>query len=706
VSLELSPDHAGDCPSRDALLAYALGKLPGASLESVAEHVTQCPRCNSTLNQLQTQEDTLVRNLRRFVPVDASAGLTAQDSKSQDATVDYSRPVSPLPATTLSLPCRLGRYELLKELGRGGMGVVYLARQIGLNRLVALKLAFGGVPVEIEALARFRTESQAIARLQHEHIVRIYDYGEEDDRPFFAMELLEGGSLAQKLAGQMMPLRDAAVLVHNLALAVQYAHQNKVLHRDLKPANVLLGTSGEVKLSDFGLAKLLDVDGGQTQSGAVLGTPSYMAPEQARGETKTVGPRTDVYGLGAILYEALTGQPPFKTGSQEQTLEQVQTQSPLPPSRLRPELSADLEAICLKCLEKMPEDRYASAEALVADLDRWLRGLPIRRLRWEERIRRFLWRHRAACLIAVVCGLAVVGTSLLAGYTHPDRPLWEIESDLKQGKRVVLIGESGGPRWSRWRAQSNDKQAPGTHSGTFTIRSFDTGLLELVPDPKYTAYRFSAEVRHEECSPGYGFVGLFVAGEQPGGPGSKVHQFIHLCFNDILPQTPPPGIKLRAPRIIPVVTKMPVDLRPVALQLKLPLNDQQFFPGSSDLLCDTAGFGHTTWRKLVVEVRPGEFRGTWEGQPVSPPLSTQRITDGVKKYLAFRRKSNSDDLIANQVQSRFSTHGGLGLYVCRGSASFRFVVLEPLVEDFVHGPHPPIAALAQSQGSLVDRPFP
>jgi serine/threonine protein kinase len=258
---------------------------------------------------------------------------------------------------------RIPGYELLEVLDEGGMGVVYKARQVGLDRLVALKMILGGGLSNSRRRARFRLEAQAVARLRHPHIVPIYEVGEAQGLPYFSLEYVEGGSLAQKLRGGRLPVREAAGLVETLARAMHYAHGQGIIHRDLKPGNVLLTVEGEPKITDFGLAKLLGAGEGQTVSGDVLGTPNYMAPEQAEGDSRRAGPATDVYGLGAILYELLTGRPPFQAETRIKTALQVLTEPPVPPGVLRPEVPRELERICLRCLEKEAGDRYPSAAA-------------------------------------------------------------------------------------------------------------------------------------------------------------------------------------------------------------------------------------------------------------------------------------------------------------------------------------------------------
>jgi eukaryotic-like serine/threonine-protein kinase len=273
-----------------------------------------------------------------------------------------------------SAPPAVPGYEILGELGRGAMGVVYRARQEHLNRVVALKMILAGGHAGAAEVARFKTEAEAVARLQHPGIVQIYDVGAADGRPFFSLEYCPGGSLAQKLDGTPLPSREAARLVEQLARAVQAAHEAGIVHRDLKPANVLLAADGTPKVTDFGLAKKLDDSAGPTASGAVMGTPSYMAPEQAGGGTKRVGPAADVYALGVILYELVTGRPPFRGETPLDTVLQVLEREPAPPSLLNPKVGRDLETICLKCLEKQPQRRYATAGELADDLHRFAEG--------------------------------------------------------------------------------------------------------------------------------------------------------------------------------------------------------------------------------------------------------------------------------------------------------------------------------------------
>jgi serine/threonine protein kinase len=269
-------------------------------------------------------------------------------------------------------------YEIEREWARSGMGVIYKARQVSLDRVVALKMIRAGWLASPEEVQRFRREAAAVARLRHPNIVHVYDFGEHNGLAYISMEFIEGGDLSQKLGGTPLPPRQAAGLMETLARAMHHAHQRGIIHCDVKPANVLLTADGTPKITDFGLAKRVEGGAGLTQSGAIVGTPIYMAPEQAAGKNDQIGPATDVYGLGATLYEMLTGRPPFRGATVVDTLQQVLSGEPVPPRRLQPRVPRDLEAVCLECLRKEPGQRYASAEALAEDLRRFLLGEPVR----------------------------------------------------------------------------------------------------------------------------------------------------------------------------------------------------------------------------------------------------------------------------------------------------------------------------------------
>jgi hypothetical protein len=333
---------------------------------------------------------------------------------------------------------RVGRYEILEEIGRGGIGVVYKARQVDLDRTVALKMLLVGAYAGPADLARFQREAAALASLQDPHFVQIYEVGEDGGVPYFSFEFVDGGTLADKIKGLPQPALQAAELVETLARALQAAHERGIIHRDLKPANVLLTKTGVPKITDFGLVKRLDAAAQQTQSGAIIGTPSYMAPEQASGKNREIGPAADVYALGAILYEMLTARPPFLAETPLDTMLQVMSGDPVPPCRLLPKIPRDLETICLKALAKEPSRRYTSALALAQDLERFRAGEPIlaRPEGITRKVHRKLHRHRVAA--AVTVALLAIAVAAWGGFEY--RHVQQIERITEQINAALEAG--------------------------------------------------------------------------------------------------------------------------------------------------------------------------------------------------------------------------------------------------------------------------
>ncbi len=320
------------------------------------------------------------------------------------------------PSTRLPGRSTADGYEILAELGRGGMGIVYQARQITLNRLVALKVIKSAEFATEAELIRFQNEAEAVAQLDHPHIVPIYEVGQKAGQRFFSMKLVTGSSLDKRLEDLSLDFKASARLVATIAAAIHHAHQRGILHRDLKPANILIDDRGQPHITDFGLARHIDTGSSLTHSGYPVGTPSYMSPEQVRGEKGSFTTATDVYGLGSILYALLTGHPPFVGSSLAETLDKVRDDAPEPPAHVNARVPRDLEIICLKCLEKDPQRRYSSAQALADDLNRWLGGEPIQARPVGATIRAWMWCRRnplpaslgTLCVIAVLSGLAGV----------------------------------------------------------------------------------------------------------------------------------------------------------------------------------------------------------------------------------------------------------------------------------------------------------
>jgi WD40 repeat protein/serine/threonine protein kinase len=431
----------GVCPSRSELEAFLSDRLPADGESRVLTHLESCPTCQQILEGLTAGS----LGETGLYPADAAGSL----------------PPGPGGTKPHALPPRIGQYTLIRELGQGGMGVVYLAEQTNLKRAVALKVIRHGVNATSEEVSRFRAEAEAVARLQHPNIVQIHEVGSQEGVYYLALEYVNGGSLDQHLAGTPQDPRAAARLIETLARAVHHAHQRGILHRDLKPANVLLWNiedrgsriedrgplsssrssifdprSSIPKITDFGMAKRLESGDARTPSGLVLGTPSYMAPEQASGKYGTVAASVDVYGLGALLYEMLTGRPPFKGATVLSTLEQLTSQEPLAPSRFQRHIPRDLETICLKCLEKEPGKRYASAEALAEDLGRFLSGRPIVARPTPLWGRLWKWARRRPAVAGLTAAVLLVAVTGLTGI------VW-------QWRRAVAERDNARQQWYR-----------------------------------------------------------------------------------------------------------------------------------------------------------------------------------------------------------------------------------------------------------------
>src|SRR5437867_4775034 len=336
---------------------------------------------------------------------------SVENTETSEANAALHIKKAPRPAKTLA---EFGDYELLEEIGRGGQGVVYRAHQKSLNRTVALKLIGLGHWATEAHLKRFRREAEAAASLEHPGIVPIHEVGEREGTCYFSMGFIEGDQLDEVVRREPMPVRRAAELIAKVARTVHYAHEHNILHRDIKPGNILLDQKGEPHLTDFGLARLVETESTITRTMEVLGTPSYMAPEQAVGNNDAVSSVTDVYGLGAVLYQLLTGQPPFAGGTTYETIKLLLDTEPRQPRLLNPKIDRDLSTICLKCLEKDPKRRYSSALTLAEDLERWLKHEPIqaRRSAFTSRGKKWVRRNPTSALLAA----SLVALAAAAGW--------------------------------------------------------------------------------------------------------------------------------------------------------------------------------------------------------------------------------------------------------------------------------------------------
>jgi WD40 repeat protein len=542
-----------ECPAREQLALLLAEQLGGPEAERVEAHVQGCARCQEALDALSGGGPTdagtpaagpgprseFLRRLRQACP----------GAEDHSGRADGEAPTLPPPGETAAGAAAEGwpavpGYEVLGEVGRGGMGVVYRARQVRLGRVVALKVLLAGAHAGAQDLARFRAEAEAVARLQHPNVVQIYEVGEEGGRPYLALEYVEGGSLADKLKGTPLPARAAARLAEALARAVHAAHEKGVVHRDLKPANVLLTPDSTPKVTDFGLAKRLDGATLHTQTGAVLGTPDFMAPEQAEG--KPAGPAADVHALGALLYQMLTGRPPFLAENALDTLLRVRLDEPVPPSVLQPRTPRDLGTICLKCLQKEPGRRYATAAALADDLRRFLGGEPIQARPVSSWERAWKWARRRpaaagllglavvtlAALVALAAGL-FYGIRLKAEREHAEAARAEAENQRGQAEAAREEADQARAEVERQKGEVEKQKAEVERQKGEVERQRD-----LVRRTSYAAHTNLAAAAWRDADIGRM---LFLLEEQrperTGGEdlrGFEWHYLWRLCHSDLL----------------------------------------------------------------------------------------------------------------------------------------------------------------------------
>jgi serine/threonine-protein kinase len=544
-------------------------------------------------------------------------------------------------------------YEVLEELGRGGMGVVYRARQLGADRTVALKMLSDAGPLRPRDLARFRTEARLLASLHHPNFVLVYEVGEQEGQPFFSMEYVAGGSLSRRLRAHPLPAAEAARLVETLARAIHAAHQRNILHRDLKPSNVLLALDGTPKIADFGLAKELEKDVGQTPSGTILGTPSYMAPEQA-GARKDVGPTADVYSLGAILYELLTGRPPFRGETPLDTLVEVMSREPRRPSAVRPGVPRELEAVCLKCLEKQPGRRYATAAALADDLARWGGGeAPLASAAVTERLtappRRSWGKYLVLLLLVALFG------GFAARLSFPDPPRSGPPDALLRGRPVTLVPATGPPASYRLLEGEGNASASKTRREPFTVGTFGLALVELRPQLPIRRYRLELEVLQEDQAT-VGQVGFYFACRPIETRQGRDWYFYRVVFAERLPggERMPPRLEL---------------CRFARKGARGPMHASLWLRPSEAMPAPVEQVGaKPAWRKLAVDVAP-EGITLWEGQKKLAVFSLKDLALQVRLWWRLRGPGGEQPLLP--------VRGGLGLYVSGSSASFRSVIVTP-----------------------------
>jgi hypothetical protein len=542
-----------------------------------------------------------------------------------------------------------GPYRLLAELARGGMGIVYHAQDTRLGREVALKVVRSGVLARPEELERFSREAKAVAQLNHPHIVPLYEVGTYDDQHYFTMELARAGSLADHRARLQADRRAAVALLLKVARALAHIHAQGLLHRDLKPANILLRDETTPLVSDFGLAKAVGVDADLTRTGAAVGTPAYMAPEQASGVPERVSSATDIWSLGVIAYELICGIRPFANTDERRLIDAIVHDPPHAPRKVRCDVDRDLETIVLKCLEKEPGQRYASAAALADDLEAWLAGEPIR-ARPVGRLRHTLrWsrRHWRAVTLTTIASALLVAAMIVRPWEDPEQALHDIEARLAAGQPVMLLDEAGTLPWSRELAPCQVLSHRGDPA--LTVSAERVGLLLLVPDPKVLHYRFEGEVRIDSGSDAH--AGLFFCHSRHDSQRGVLHAFLAAILDFPVPAKGNPEVGFSLVHFVPEGLKGAW---------------RGGGPGGSRRIKCSAD----DWYHLTVDASPTVIRLAVDGQEVYSLSETNRIAGA---NLMLR---NRPDLkgVAHPV---FWPGGGLGLSVTNGTASFRHIRVIP-----------------------------
>jgi serine/threonine-protein kinase len=619
-----------------------------------------CVRCRSTEGDLdasgichacRAKETPAGTGTVQSLPPDpndrtASNPIDFEATRSADGNVGFDH----FPSYTLSF----SNYDLHEIIGRGGMGIVYRATQKIVNRVVALKVLAGAGDLDDRQKYRFKGEAESLGRARHPGIVQIYDVGEENGRPFFSMEYVPGGTLARTVKGEgRVAPRRAAGLIAAVARAVDAAHAVGVIHRDLKPSNILLAADGTPRVADFGLAVLTDRDSRVTNTGALLGTPSYMSPEQAAGKKEDVTVRTDVYALGATLYELLTGQPPFKADTTVATAVKVMNDPVVPPSHFNPKVPASLEAVCLKCLCKPQQDRYPTAAALADDLDAFAADRPVAA---KPAARPPTGRKKRLALFGLVPFAIVLGM-----FAVWDRdPKKRIERDLAAGKEVELVGHTGLPKWHRWETGEVPFDMTLTSEGCLAFQSQMQTALTLCDHPPTDEYHVVVNVKHIRLGSGEGsYCGLYTfSGDVTSGDGIVVRRRVNAYYSDF---NPVKYMKLQGGEEL-WVTKGE-ELHPI----RCPLPSINISPPEAR--------NSPPWRTIVMSVDAVGVRTYWkdangwiEIPPSEDPDHTRTLfAEALKKQYGPNAPS----------QPAWLPHGSIGILLNNGTAAFRDIVIRP-----------------------------
>ena len=686
------------CPSDQELSAFRKGSLPADSLAAVARHLETCSACLAALDTISFQENLLFAltasqpSLEKRPSHQTAALLAGQGETPPEVnteTLANAANLSDDEKRTQSLggpEARrpgddLGRYENLGIIKMGGMGVIYRARDPILGREVALKMMKGADLTRPEDVQRFLLEAQSVAQLKHENIVKIHEFGQIDGQPYFTMDIAERGSLVDHLARLQNDPRASVSLMAKVARAVHYVHEHKIVHRDLKPGNILVENNDKPLVSDFGLAKWLEGEADLTQPGGRLGTTPYMAPEQFASSDIRPRPPIDIWALGVILYELLTGKKPFSGRRREDCIQAILNTDPPRPRSLNPRLPFDLETIVLKCLDKNPARRYGSAALLADDLERWLRGEPIEGRRVPRRIRLGRWCRRHP-VVTTTLGLLLIAGLLavfLVDRLDPLRPVRLMQNELRLGRPVTIL-EGNRPKWFAWQLGETGFLPPAPGADFFSIQGLNASLLEVLPDPLIPSYRFRAKVRQEQGLRTSSEVGLAFCLGHYQGPRGPFLGFCTLTFNDLLDQSPA------------LVPEMGLNKAPKGNPLQVYLHffrnvdkvaDENTWSGNCNLATplyfqpSLKGDGTGSWRELSISVTP-ETIGFSFGNQEGTLLSRKDLLALATFYI----REHDPDFDPAKIH----LGDGLGLFCSRGLVSYKDIRVEPLLEE-----KPPLA---------------
>jgi predicted Ser/Thr protein kinase len=614
----------------------------------------------------------LAEKLRRQFAVDDLIDEAAASEELEGATLPHSGAAADATATLPEAPAA-GRklpsipgYETLAVLGSGTFGVVYKVEQAWpLRRVLALKT----IPADDRSEPLFYREIETLASIHDPAIVEVYSWGESEGRLYYTMEYVEGGTLEKRLRGDRMTVRAAAEFVEQLARAVGAVHGAGIIHRDLKPANVLLAKDGSPKVTDFGLARWVNADSSLTPSSAMVGTPQYMAPEQTRGKDEPVGPPADVWALGVILYEALTGRRPFEGKTLVTLLAAIQSADPAQPRNHRREVPRELEAIVVKCLEKDPRQRYESGRELAEDLGDWLDSRIPRRAkprRWPARVWRFARRRPSLCGSVLGALLLAAAAVFAVWFLDPERPRNEAKADLRNGRPHEFRVRKWGPSPFRWVFGTPDKLSADSEANTLTIETLTTALYECLDDPGTDRYRFSMDVRHEDAL-GESSAGMFVCLRHGvRAEGVQQYGFFAFHFADQRargPERDPAGEPVSRPYLHWCACEKSDFVQPEEFRRGPPFRPTLSWPKESK------------WRPMKVEVTGAGIAAYWQndgGEWVPVRLLPSKEIE----TLLRRAKSTAPE--RSNLPVDYQPRSGLGIYVREGKASIRNIRLEPL----------------------------